>query len=502
MKWGFSGAAVAAFGLTLTALAPAALAESPPDALRIKADGAMTALMSGGCERTPAAFEPVVSDRAFKSLEPDTRAALLGGAAVCAASGGDTKAAYRYAKLGTQEPGADGANWAVRLTLALANAEGSDAVTSFSVLANKFPDALGELDDASVAAVYAQVRTDPERLMFVEALRSADWKPQDPLDTGDALRLERVRLLLGAGRSEEAKQEARAVEDPIQLLSLSVDERYAPVRAEASDLRAAAEAALSKASLIAAGAPDRLSGAVTLASLHLQLGRPAVALRVLEAALERRRKNGAAAFVDADTQLPYALDLRAQALFALGRTDEAVAQMSEAASPGGRRVDPSRLVSLVGALTYVGRAQEALAALDAVDATTLDATGQAWVEAARSCALRDAGRAPEAAAAAQSVDRLAPKAWTARTHARLCAGDLEAAAKLYRDRLAEPEGRTAALLALQAYRPKTGTGSSVWGERRQAQLDAIRNRPDVRQAVVRANGRLDTVPLFDIYGRL
>ena len=501
MKRAFRGAAVAAFGLSLAVIGGGSAAGAPaPEALRIKADGAMAALTSGGCADRPAAFEPVVADAGFAARDPDMRAALLGGAAVCAASGGDAEAAYSYARRGSEEPAADGANWAVRLTLALAVDRPEDAAQSFRVLASRFPAALRELDADAVAAVYARASNDAERLTLIETLRRAEWRSADPVDNGDALRLEHVRLLVSAGRTADAQREAAAITDPVQLLAFTVDSRLSPARPEVPDLQAAARAALGRVALTATAAPDRLSGAVALAGLHLQLGEPEIALRVLDAAFERRRKLGEAAYVDTAAQLPVARDLRAQALFALGRNDDALAELSAAAARSDVQ-DVARIISLAGGLTYAGRAEQALSALDATAEADLDGEGRAWWLAARACALAEAGRAPEARAAADAVEGAAPRLWAAVTHARLCTGGMDAAAELYARRLADPQARTAALLALQPYR-QPAKATSRWGAERRTQLEALRARPDVQAALAKAGGRLAPASLADIHGRL
>ena len=495
------GAAAAAFGLLLTIGGASAAHAEASEPLRAKADGAMLVLLSGDCGTTPAAFEPVVADSGFKSFDAATRAALLGGAAVCAMTGGDVETAYAYARRGADEPGADGANWAVRFSLALANSQPDDAVRSFYVLASKHPTALKEVDGQQIAAAYRGLKADPARLTFLDALNKADWRPDDPADSGDAFRLEHVRLLLGANRVAEARSEAADVADPVQRLSLQVDDRFAPARPQAqADLRAAAKAALDRARLAASAHPERLSGPVSMASLHLTLGEPETALRVLDAALERHRQEGDSAFEDIDPQLSWARDLRAQALFALGRDAEGVEAMSAAASDG--EVDFSRMVNLAGVLTFTNRAREALSALEAVDPASLTNDSRAWLEAARACALAEAGRKSDSAAAASEVDRLAPESLQARTHAKLCVNDLDGAAALYARRLGDPDLRLPALLALQEWRQGPALKRSRWGTRRQEQLASIRARPDVRAAVAKAGGRIGSVALVDVHGRL
>jgi tetratricopeptide (TPR) repeat protein len=505
---GIWGAAVAACCLSL---AVSVRAETVPP-LKSKADGAMMALLEGQCASAPRAFDPVVTDGGFATaFDAETRAALLGGAAMCAMSGGDVEAAYKYARQGADEPGADGAVWSVRFTLALANEQPQDAVKSFHVLASRFPRALAEVDDALVLAAYQSLAREPnpeaERLRFLDALRTAGWRPQDPVDAGEGLRLERVRLLLAAGREEEARAEAAELDDPFAHLALRVDDRFAPVRrATAGDLRSVAQSRLTGVTVLASTAADRLSAALAMAELHLMLGEPAKALSVLDAALERRRKGGDGAYVDAERTLNWARDLRAQALFALGRWDEGLEAMAEAAgTPEDGTDNFSQTVNLAGALTFMGRPQEALAALGAVNDELLTDDGRAWVQAARACALAADRQAPAAAEAATRADALGPKNFAARIHARLCVDDLDAAARLYVERLGEPEHRLEALLALQDYRVDAKVEASAptgWGAARRRQLAALRARSDVREAVARAGGRLQTVELVDVHGRL
>jgi hypothetical protein len=511
MRRGFRAAAVAACGLSLTVLTPIQAAAEVAQPLRAEAEGAMQTLVGGECKTVPGAFDPVVTDAGFRGFDAETRSAILGGAAMCAISGGDVKAAYRYARLGADEPSADGAIWSVRFSLALANAEPADAVQSFHVLAAKYPQALGELDDNLILAAYQSLASTPapdaQRLRFLDALRAGRWSPQDPMDTGAALRLEHVRLLLAANRAPAAAAEAAALNEPFSLLALRIDERFAPARpAAAADLRRAARDSLKRVTVASSAAPDRLSGPMAMAELHLMLNEPETALRVVDAALERHRKGGDSAFLDAERNLNWARDLRAQALFALGRWDDGLEAMAEGAQTQEDGAENfSQTVNLAGALTFAGRPQEALAALDAVNDDLLTDDGRAWVESARTCALAASRDADAASAAAAKADALGPRNFGARTHARLCVNDLDAAAKLYVARLADPEHRLEALLALQTYQVDAAveaTAPTAWGAERRSQLARLRARPDVLAAVAAAGGRIGAVEIVDVHGRL
>lgn len=430
---------------------------------------------------------------------------------MCALSGGDVRTAYRYARLGADEPAADGAVWTVRFTLALANAEPEDAARSFHVIAQRFPAAIGELDDSLILTAYQSLGTvrspESERLRFLDALSALRWTPNDPANDAASLRLERVRLLLAAGRTEEAAVEAAALRDPYAQLSLQIDDRFAPVRgSQAGDLQAVARERLSALTVVAAASPERLSALVAMAELHLALGEPDRALALLNAAFERRRRGGPDAFVDDDAHLNWARDVRAQALLALGRWDDALEALAEAAgTPEDGGANFSQTMNLAGALTFAGRPDEALATLDAVNEAGLTDDGRAWVQASRACALAASKDQAGATQAAARTDELGPRNFPARVHARLCLDDLEAAARLYIARLRRPEDRLEALLALQTYRNDPTVEArepSGWGAKRRTQLAELRARPDIQAAAARVGGRIGRVELVDVSGRL
>lgn len=142
-----------------------------------------------------------------------------------------------------------------------------------------------------------------------------------------------------------------------------------------------------------------------------------------------------------------------------------------------------------------GRARDALEVIQTVGEAS--PYGDMWIADVRACAAAQLGDATLQETSMAFLREHADDNIAAVTHASLCVNDLDGAAALYIRRLADPEQRSGALLALQRYRLPPGSSlpfNIVLLER----LEQVRARPDV-QAAIEAVGRIEDVPLQIVY---
>jgi hypothetical protein len=186
------------------------------------------------------------------------------------------------------------------------------------------------------------------------------------------------------------------------------------------------------------------------------------------------------------------LDLRARSLMALGRRDEAEAGMRRAAAlyeHGAPNV--TQVTALAWMQLRLGKPKDALSTLSGLSGGVMTPGQIQAAESAQACALKGVGDA----AGAQKVladMRTRKEAPDRLVAALVCLGDLDAAAGVLTERLADPNARAALLAALQDYIP-AGEPTAVdkdWAGRRKTLLA----RPAVQKALT-AVGRTGPQPV-------
>lgn len=141
-----------------------------------------------------------------------------------------------------------------------------------------------------------------------------------------------IQALLTQGHVEEARSVARAITDPVVLVSLRTDRRFDPIADVLSTLPSAEEAAsleVERVRSLVARLPTRVDLAVDLGAALLVAGRNEDALRASDDALASTAAADASTLEYADERV-WIMNNRAVALRRLGRLDEAARQMEEA----------------------------------------------------------------------------------------------------------------------------------------------------------------------------
>jgi len=444
---------------------------------------------------------PIVTTPAFESLDENYR---YWGYFLLGASLYDTGAfadALVHLRTATGYPQARGHDWYIRFWTAVQADNYPDAIDSMTMLSQRWPTSLQDLQEESVTRLIRRVRRMPdadarERQVLL-ALRVGGWRSNEPFVDQSYRWRTLARLLLEQGDVEQARVIARDVTRAHPRLTMLVDSRYDPLVSEserAQDFQALLERNLEITSALAAEHPDRLEGALSVADMLLDFGRADQAMPLIDAAIARALSPlSEGRFSDQDKWINWAYDHRARALMQLGRRDEAV----EALRRGARRpenggVNVSQTINLAELLMRVGRADEALAELAEFDEAETSPYG--WMNASyvRVCAHAQRGDVAAANALAEQMRARAEDSLRVMRQTELCLGNIEGAARHYVASFERSDDLAGALWDAQEFlpRPQPTAHDLRMGEAFQIMLA----RPEV-QAAINRHGHVLTLPL-------
>lgn len=476
--------------------------------LPLEAQAALGALAAAQqrCDEAAPVLRRVNGDPAFGKLPAELRLMVLETSTACAWTAGQQDVAYDYSRRAVQEEAAVARTWMAHTALSLDLGRTADALEIVTTLGRTKPEFLKTFELQLLGSLYAMAETlpkpDDKRLAMLEALDKAGWANSDPFGEPDPFTIERVRLMLGAGRKDDARKAADRLTDPSSIVLLQVDGRYADVAGDArdADVVGAFKSRIGRLKLAQGRHPERLSGPVQLAAAHMALGQNEEALAVVDAALKRVDSMPSSAFADHADFHGRLLGIRAETLARLGRVKDADAAWKLAAETpfrGGTNFDG--MFGRASFLIDVDRPQEALAALSGGDESVLSEHGKASLAAMRACAYAETKeRAAYERELAIAKTPAANPVYGMLMNALICGGDLDQAAAVTVRRLQEPTLRGEALLALQQVRwPRTiGDHDRRWNET----YDRLRARPDVAAAVKAAGGTVRRYEVFDNFG--
>jgi tetratricopeptide (TPR) repeat protein len=454
------------------------------------------------CPQAAAAALAFASSGAFAQLDAQQRSSLLYQTLICAWRSENAEVALAASELAVTQ----NMSWARRLRLAVAISfeNGAVAGDAFNALT---AEEVSSLEGWQVWRVIGFASdADPsgaQALAVHERLLAVGFYPSDG-GHDDGLRLAHARLLLEAGETERALDRLRGMVSASSWLSVRVDRRFDPVRAQLEiegrlDLVAAAEAELARARDDVRANPNQLWPMSSVVGALRVLGRWQEALEELQPVLRAAQTmEGPQRFEDHAEQLNWLLNQEAYVLYDLGRVEDAhVAFRFAIMAREDGQPSVSQVINFASMLEKEGRAQEALDTLAEVGRAS--PYGEMWIASVRTCAaeqldrnsLRDEGLA---FLRANETDNAA-----ALSAALLCVNALDEAAALFIRRLGNPDERDGALTALQIYEQNFETArvlprTMVIAER----LAAIRDRPEVRAAVDHV-GRIERAPIHATY---
>ena len=374
-------------------------------------------------------------------------------------------------------------------------------ITELTVLAERWPDRIADFNVDFIARAVDDARRMPSReaLALLRALYAAHWKLKGGIEPSAAWR-DLTLLLLEEDQRTQALEVASHITDPYILIAMRADRRFDSVVAanEAEfDVDAAAEREFHDLEAAADGSPRSLVLQVEVlgALMHQQhyAGMLAAADSVLAAI--RSTNFPERLYVDLADQEPWFLEYRSIALYRVGRWDDAVAQMQDAAALfEDHSGNVSQRIDLGELDCELGRPKEALAAIGDIVAPA-SPFGSMQIEKVR---LEAAVQLGDAAQVKRSLGYLrAHRRDSSETYeqALIAADDLDRAARVLTDRLADADERQDALASVQDYAPEPEGPVAATLD---ARLRTVIAREDVQNAIKRV-GRVERYDLTADY---
>lgn len=477
--------------LAALGLAGAGAAEAPPTPQQRAA--ALAAQLEGtACAQQYSAAHALLRSRNFMLLRRPERERFSLAFASCAFERAD----YPWADAAARRTGSGGAalRQLTRLGLLIWEEENDQALVALEELARSSPALVRRVAASSVDDLRKDLSADESLAMF-DALASAGWRGERVQEDA-RLRLAHARLLAERERVPRARERLHDPLPAITVIAIRSDRRLDALREDPAfeqrlDVARAAERDLSRAREQVAERPESMEASIWLINALRALGRTDDAVAEAERALARDEASNGAHYADRDERLNWLLNAYADALFEANRPADANGALERAIAHGeDDEPNVSQSLALALALSDEGRAAEALAELGHVEDPS--SYKQLWIEAIRVCAdqqLDDFRRRGPALAKLESDGE-----WSAaRVRALLCIGDLDTAAGVLIARLQDPAEREDALRVLQRYanRPEPALPQRVLIRERQRELA---RRPDV-SAVVAELGRIEDLPI-------
>jgi tetratricopeptide (TPR) repeat protein len=445
------------------------------------------------------ALRRALARRDFARLPPLQQHALVSLAAIVALQGREPQRALALSRQACGLPGSDARDWFTRMRAAGEAGDPRDAVYALTTLAQRWPQVLAALPDYDAIGHVMSVdlksgASDAERYELLAALHKIKFLDEPP-GSGEWWR-EFALLQLARGERLSAVQTLARIADPYVIVSIEADRRFDAVRGESGALLTvpvAAEQSIEAELRHAQLTPERLEPTNHLAAILIACVRQRQALAVTDAAIEYREAHGSTAWNDYEAQYAWVLTNRADALYSLGRFEAAVAQMEAASRLHERPAENvSATINLAEMYNELGQTAQAAATLQRVSPGDLSAYGamQLQLERLYVALARNDGRA--AAAALEYLREHRDDAVSAYQQGLLAAHRDDEAATLLITRLREPQLRSAALLAVQAYEEDAAPPAAL---EERTRWRALVNRADVQQAIA-AVGRVARYPLL------
>jgi hypothetical protein len=351
------------------------------------------------------------------------------------------------------------------------------------------PKGLNTLPMEMVNVVVRSAQGDGDRGFELDyALVTAGWSP--PEATVASLDWPRLRLVTGLverDRADEARTVLAGILNPVVLVRLGVDRRFAAFWPEiekrlgpGADIADAAFVEAAKAAFDTR--PDSLIARMGYAEALNIASREPEATKLLDVA---KTPEELAKLTDSEIWL---VNLHAHLLGDAGEADAALARLAalNATPPNGRPDMIATIISEVLLAQHLGRSEATLTLADAARAKLPEKgeTAQLYLAQARACALADLGRKEEALAAAAPLIAAPGANDAAYLAAMICLGRSDDAAAAIIRRLADPAERTAMLFDLQPFLIADRPG--VMDPKGRAGLRALKARPDVKAAYLKA----------------
>ncbi len=368
------------------------------------------------------------------------------------------------------------------------------------------PQRLSRIEQRQIFSLLRKLRATVAgdmRLPFLDSLWKAEYRPSDPTESLDRLRMIYARLLRDRQMSSRAAKLIREIENPLLIAEYLIDRRYDGLKhfRDMPKLKAMprlVEDFVSAAKQVSADHPDRLGARLDyIQALRLAGAYNAAETEAAKTSTAVMASNAQEAFVDYREFAHWILNEWAYTLYDLGRTKEGYDVLAGAAAmkeSGTSNV--SQLINLSSLLVYEGRHGEALTEIAKLDSENASPFGAMWAANVKVCARAFSGTLESADPDLAFVRENRSENRGAYVHTMLCIDDLDAAAAQMIERLKDLDHRVDALQALQLTLrpPSTLPVSLILRER----FGTLRARSDV-QAAVENVGRIIELPFYPTY---
>ena len=326
------------------------------------------------------------------------------------------------------------------------------AADAFTELAERWPELLVNIDADEVYRLQSALPEDsPERLAFLQTLFDARW--DDPGGDASFLWYHLARMRLVRGEIDAARAATRRIVQPAAIIAMRSDRRFDPIvdrDAWAFNPTRAAERAVEALRAKVDGRPDDLDAKVQFTYALLVAGDHAGTIALVDAALAAPAPKDDDDADRREEAKAWLLNNRAVALYRLGRTQEALADMARArglaATPGP---NVSQTLNLGELHCTSGRAEDARRMADAIEGGGISAYGRMFQARVRLCAawLRQDARGMQRAF--EVIRKGRADAETIHLEALVMLGRLDEAARVLIALLDSPKERAAMLETLQ-----------------------------------------------------
>lgn len=374
------------------------------------------------------------------------------------------------------------------------------AAKSFTELAERWPELLANIASDDIYRLQASLREgSQEKLDLLQTLFDARW--DDPAGDASALWHQLALMRLDRGEIDQARAAVRQIVHPGVIIAMRSDRRFDALVDRDSWAfnpgRASARAVEAMRSKVDAR-PDDLDAKVQLSYALLDAGDHEGVLRLVDGALADPAEKDVAGEPASDDyeaaeNRAWLLNNRAVALYRLGRTQDALADMERARRVSdGPGPNISQTLNLGEFHCMQGNAVDARRMADAVEDGQISDYGRMIQARLRLCAAwlsQDAGGMKRALSTIRKGR--ANGEWI-HLDALVMLGRYDEAAQALIQMLGSPRERSDTLYSLQTYRevPPTPTLSRLRG-----QHEALLARDDVKAMIERV-GRRETHDLY------
>jgi hypothetical protein len=417
----------------------------------------------------------------------------------------DYQTSARAARAACEFADANATDWNTRFWASLAVGDNVDTIISLTMIAEKWPDRLADFDfqavHQTVFMVESKATADELQNKLLRALYAAHWKPRDtPASDADTLWLKLLRFDLMWNNQAEAKEIASHITNPGVVVEMRGEKLFDALTSadpERYDIEKAYAAALQRALQRKDDNPNLLEPLVDAANYLYLFDRQDEALALLDAALARINSGSkAAVFKDQDEQLNWLHDRRSQVLLAMGRSDEALAEMEAGAQVRENGdINVSQTINLAGFYDELGRPSDALATLARLDPYHTSPYGRLAYEVRRACSYAQLGDTAKLAESLKFLEENAGDSPRLVFVAAICAGDMEHAAGVIIRLLNDPRKRSDVLMSLQDHASPKKSKATADSELRDKRLHELLARRDVQEAIA-TFGRILTLPVL------